>query len=72
MTAGEGVRAALRPIADWLATTEDGRVRDSRLARDYTVIRPLSLASPLSAETLADITAAIGILNRHALIIASD
>jgi hypothetical protein len=37
-------------------------------------VRPtlLSLVSPPSAESLAEITAAIGVLNGHALVIASD
>jgi hypothetical protein len=33
------------------------------------IIRPVSLVSPPPAQTLADITAAIAVLNTHALII---
>ena len=42
------------------------------LTRNYGVIRPVSLLNLPPAESLAEITAAIGVLNGHALVIASD
>jgi hypothetical protein len=66
-----GVRSALVIISDWLEKAEGGELRDTLVTRNYAVIRPVSLVSPPSAESLADITAAIGVLNGHALVIAS-
>jgi hypothetical protein len=66
------VRKALQTISDWLGQVEEGELHDKVLTRNYTVIRPVSLVSPPSAESLAEITAAIGVLNMHALVIASD
>jgi hypothetical protein len=67
-----GVRDALVTISDWLERVEEGELRDVLVTRNYAVIRPVSLVSPPSAESLADITAAIGVLNGHALVIAGN
>src|SRR6266576_3191657 len=71
VTPGPGVRPALVAISQWLDEVEEGELRDSLLARNYSVIRPVSLVDPPSAESLADITAAICVLNGHALVVAS-
>ncbi len=62
---------ALMTLRDWLEKLEQGKLRDELLTHNYVIIRPLSLAKPPSAESLADITAAIGVLNHHALIITT-
>jgi hypothetical protein len=66
------VRPALVAIASWLDQAEQGELRDTLMTRNYTIIRPVSLVSPPPATDLANITAAIGTLNGHALIIASE
>jgi hypothetical protein len=65
------VRPALVTISDWLKKVEGRELREALVTRNYAVIRPVSLVNPLSAESLADITAAIGVLNGHALVVAS-
>lgn len=72
MTVDPGVREALETISRWLDKTEEAELRDRLLTRNYAVIRPVSLANPPSAQSLADIKAAIGVLSGHALLIASD
>jgi hypothetical protein len=67
-----GVRPALVTICEWLDAVEEGELRDQLLARNYAVIRPVSLVNPPSAQALTDIAAAIGVLSGNALIIASD
>jgi hypothetical protein len=64
------VLSALVTISDWLSKVEEGKLRDMLLTRNYAVIQPVSLLNPSSAESLAEITAAIGVLNAHALVIA--
>jgi hypothetical protein len=72
VTLDPGVRPALVTISDWLEKVEEAELRDTLVTRNYAVIRPVSLAHPPSAASLADITAAIGVLSGHALVIASD
>jgi hypothetical protein len=72
MTRDPGVREALVTISHWLDKAEEAELRDRLLTRNYAVIRPVSLVNPPSAQSLADIKAAIGVLNTHALLIASD
>ena len=72
MTIDPRIRPALVTLMDWLEKLEQGQLRDQHLTRNYLIIRPVSLADPSSAESLAAITAAIGILKDHALIITTD
>jgi hypothetical protein len=72
MAADPGVRDALVTISDWLEKVEEAELRDALVTRNYAVIRPVSLVSPPPAESLADITAAIGVLKGHALVIAGN
>jgi hypothetical protein len=66
------VRNALRTISDWLEQAEGARLRDALLTRNYAVIKPVSLARPPSPASLADSTAAMLILQRHAMLITDD
>lgn len=66
------VRRALVTISGWLAAVEEGQLREGLVARNYAVIRPVSLTSPPPAQALADITAAIGVLDAHGLVIARE
>jgi hypothetical protein len=66
------VRDALQTISDWLQQAEENRLRDALLTRNYAVIKPVSLASPPSPASLADITAAMLVLQRHAVLITDD
>jgi hypothetical protein len=63
---------ALQAISDWLEQAEETGLRDALLTRNYAVIKPLSLTSPPSPATLADITAAMLVLQRHAVLITDD
>ena len=45
---------------------------DDMAPDDGGVLRPVSLVSPPPARALADITAAIGVLDGHALVIARE
>jgi hypothetical protein len=66
------VRNALRTISDWLEQAEENGLREALLTRNYAVIKPVSLASPPSPASLADITAAMLVLQRHAVLITDD
>lgn len=70
--ATDDVRNALRTISDWLQQAEETGLRDALLTRNYAVIKPLSLACPPSPASLADITAAMHVLQRHAVLITDD
>jgi hypothetical protein len=72
MTADPAVNKALWTISDWLDKAEEAELRDRLLTRNYIVIRPVSLVNPPSAQSLADIKAAISVLSGHKLLIASD
>jgi hypothetical protein len=65
------VRAALRTIAGWLDTTEAGQLRHMLTPRAYAVIRPVSLTAPPTPDDMAAITAAIGVLATHRLVISN-
>jgi hypothetical protein len=72
MTVDPGVRDALWTITHWLDKAEEAELRERLVTRNYTVIRPVSLVTPPSAQSLADIKAAVSVLSGHALLIASD
>jgi hypothetical protein len=72
MTRDAAVREALVTITDWLDKAEEAELRERLVTRNYAVIRPVSLANPPSAQSLADIKAAISVLSGHKLLIASD
>ena len=72
MAPDPGVRPALVTISQWLDKVENAELRDGLLTRNYVVIRPVSLVNPPSAQALADIRAAIAVLNGYQLVIASD
>jgi hypothetical protein len=72
VTVDPGGREALVTISNWLDKAVEGELADRLLTKNFAVIRPVSLVNPPSAESLADIKAAIGVLNGHALLIASD
>jgi hypothetical protein len=66
------VRKALQTISDWLKTVETGELRDALLTRNYAVIRPVSLACPPPPASVAEIRAAMLVLQRHAVLISDD
>jgi hypothetical protein len=70
--ADPGVRPALLALSQWLERAEQGSLRKELLAKNYFIVRPVSLANPPPAESLAGITAAIDVLNRHQLVITTD
>jgi hypothetical protein len=70
--ATDAVRAALQTISDWLKAAEEGELRDALLTRNYAVIRPVSLACLPSPDSLSEITAAMQVLQRHAVLISED
>jgi hypothetical protein len=68
----EGIKPALATIRDWLVRIEEGGLREHVLTRNFSVIKPLSPASPPDAGAVADIAAAIAVLDSHGLIIANE
>jgi len=72
ISATDDVRNALRTISDWLEQAEEAELRSALLTRNYAVIKPVSLACPPSPASLADITAAMLVLQRHAVLITDD
>jgi hypothetical protein len=72
ISATDDVRNALQAISDWLEQAEEAGLRDALLTRNYAVIKPVSLACPPSPASLADITAAMLVLQRHAVLITDD
>jgi hypothetical protein len=70
--ATEAVRKALQTISDWLKAAEEAELREALLTRNYAIIRPVSLAHPPSPASLSEITAAMLVLQRHAVLISDD
>jgi hypothetical protein len=70
MQAPDDVRTALWTINDWLQQAETGKLRDRLTARNYAIIRPVSLLNPPGPQDMADIIAAISVLSTHGLVIS--
>jgi hypothetical protein len=66
------VRQALLTISQWLEQAERTALRDGQLTRQYLLIRPVNLASPPSAQSMAQITAAVSTLDGHGLIVTDN
>jgi hypothetical protein len=65
----DSARAALHTLNGWLTRIEAGELRDMHIAREYAIVRPVSFLNPPSTAAMADITAALGVLRQHDLII---